>query len=57
MGSAMGEGRLLQTHMTGGTRLVWKFQEGSLVSLEEGVRDDLVEKTTGVQPPEGEMLF
>lgn len=53
----MGEGRLLQMHMTGGTRLVWKFQEASLVSPEEGVRDGLVEKTTGVKPPEGEMLF
>lgn len=53
----MGEGRLLQIHMTEGTRLVWKFQEASLVSLEEEVRDGLVEKTTGVKLPEGEMLF
>ena len=52
-----GEGGLLQVHITGKTNLAWKFQETSLVNFEGGGRDGVVEKISGVTPPEGEMPF
>ena len=52
-----GEDGLLQVRRTGETKLPWKFQETSLVNFEGRVRDGLVEKTSGVRPLEGEMLF
>lgn len=52
-----GEDGLLQVHTPGETNLAWKFQETSLVNFEGRVRDGLVEKTSGVRPLEGEMLF